>query len=407
MDMLVRNSSFTEEANLSLLVYELLGNAGVCINGSDPWDMKVHDPKTYEKIISKWSLGLGESYMDGLWDCDQLDVMLTKLLKFDLNDRVHGLAKARYALEILKARIINLQSKKRVFQVADKHFDIGNDVFELMLDPFMMYSCGYWENAKTLAQAQEDKLNLICKKLKLKYGEKLLDIGCGWGGLAEYAAKHYGVDVIGITISKEQQQHAIDRCQGLPVDIQLLDYRDLIGKFDKIVSVGMFEHVGQKNYSTFFQTVSRLLKDDGIFLLHTIGSDVTVLRTDPWIDRYIFPNGKIPSASEITQTIENVFLIEDWHNFGQDYDKTLMAWHQKFIENWSKISAKYGERFYRMWTYYLLGCAAFFRSRQGQLWQIILTKKSHQDTYRSIRSNSASSFDNYQPFVSFGYKNTN
>jgi cyclopropane-fatty-acyl-phospholipid synthase len=345
--------------------------------------------------------------MDGLWDCDQLDVMLTKLLKFDLNDRVHGLAKARYALEILKARIINLQSKKRVFQVADKHYDIGNDVFELMLDPFMMYSCGYWENAKTLAQAQEDKLNLICKKLKLKYGEKLLDIGCGWGGLAEYAAKHYGVDVIGITISKEQQQHAIDRCQGLPVDIQLIDYRDLIGKFDKIVSVGMFEHVGQKNYSTFFQTVSRLLKDDGIFLLHTIGSDVTVLRTDPWIDRYIFPNGKIPSASEITQTIENVFLIEDWHNFGQDYDKTLMAWHQKFIENWSKISAKYGERFYRMWTYYLLGCAAFFRSRQGQLWQIILTKKSHQDTYRSIRSNSASSFDNYQPFVSFGYKNTN
>ncbi len=392
MDMLVQNPSFTEDASSAQLVNELLRNAGVCINGSNRWDMRVHDSGVYEQILSKWSLGLGESYMEGLWDCEQLDEMLTKLLKFDLNDQVQGLAKARYAFELLKARLINLQSKKRAFQVAHQHYDIGNDVFELMLDPFMMYSCGYWENAKTLAKAQEDKLDLICKKLQLKYGDKLLDIGCGWGGLAEYAAKHYGVEVLGITISKEQQRIAIERCQGLPVNIQLIDYRDLVGKFDKIVSVGMFEHVGEKNYPIFFQTVSCLLKDDGIFLLHTIGSDVTVLRTDPWINRYIFPNGKIPSAAEITQTVENIFLIEDWHNFGQDYDKTLMAWHQKFTENWSKISAKYGERFYRMWTYYLLGCAAFFRSRQGQLWQIILTKKSHLDTYRSIRLNAALRF---------------
>lgn len=385
MDMLIRNTSVADSANSALLINELLRNAGVFINGSNPWDMKVHDSRVYEQIISKWSLGLGESYMNGFWDCDQLDVMLTKLLTFDLNDRIHGLAKARYALEVLKSRIINLQSKKRSFQVVHNHYDIGNDVFELMLDPLMIYSCGYWENAKTLAQAQEDKLELICKKLKLKYGEKLLDIGCGWGGLAEYAAKYYGVEVTGITISKEQQQHAIERCHRLSVKILLIDYRDLIGKFDKIVSVGMFEHVGEKNYPTFFETVSRLLKDDGIFLLHTIGSDVTVMRTDPWIDRYIFPNGKIPSAKEISQTIENIFLIEDWHNFGQDYDKTLMAWYKKFIENWPKISTKYGQRFYRMWTYYLLGCAAFFRSRQGQLWQIVLTKKSHQGTYRSIR----------------------
>ena len=171
----------------------------------------------------------------------------------------------------------------------------------------------------------------------------------------------------------------------MPVQIELIDYRDLVGKFDKIVSVGMFEHVGEKNYSTYFGVVDRLLADEGLFLLHTIGSDVTISRTDPWIDRYIFPNGRIPSMIEISRSIEDILLVEDWQNFGQDYDKTLMSWHSNFTANWSQISSKYNDRFYRMWSYYLLSCAAFFRSRQGQLWQIVLSKRARTSTYRSIR----------------------
>jgi cyclopropane-fatty-acyl-phospholipid synthase len=374
-----------EEQRSPKILQELFNEAGVSINGPNPWDMQVHDPITYSEILSKWSLGMGESYMNGYWDCKKLDQMLTKLLRCDLNMHVQGIAKARFALEVLRARLINLQSKSRAFQVGKEHYDIGNDVFELMLDPQMMYSCGYWEHANTLAEAQEHKLELICKKLQLKPGERLLEIGCGWGGLAAYAAKNYGVEVLGITVSKEQQQLAIERCQGLPVQIELIDYRDLVGQFDKIVSVGMFEHVGEKNYLIYFQTVNSLLSDDGLFLLHSIGSDVTISRTDPWIDRYIFPNGKIPSPMEVGRSIEGIFLIEDWQNFGQDYDKTLMAWHENFTKNWQQISSKYDQRFYRMWTYYLLSCAAYFRSRQGQLWQIMLSKRARSQTYRSIR----------------------
>ena len=375
---------YVEQSSPKIL-QELFDEAGVCINGPNTWDLQVHDPITYSEILSKWSLGMGESYMNGHWDCKKIDQMLTKLLSCDINMRVQGIAKIRFALEVARARLLNLQSKSRAFLVGEKHYDIGNDVFELMLDPQMIYSCGYWENAHSLAEAQEHKLQLICEKLQLKPGEKLLEIGCGWGGLAAYAAKHFGVEVLGITVSKEQQQLAIQRCHGLPVQIELIDYRDLVGKFDKIVSVGMFEHVGEKNYLIYFQTVNRLLTDNGLFLLHSIGSDVTISRTDPWIDRYIFPNGKIPSPIEVGRSIEGVFLIEDWQNFGQDYDKTLMAWYENFTKNWKQISSKYDQRFYRMWTYYLLSCAAFFRSRQGQLWQIILTKRSRSETYRSIR----------------------
>ena len=147
----------------------------------------------------------------------------------------------------------------------------------------------------------------------------------------------------------------------------------------------MFEHVGLKNYLNYFKHAERLLTDDGIFLLHTIGSDVSVKSTDPWIDKYIFPNGRIPSAAEICQSSENLFLVEDWHNFGQDYDKTLMAWYENFVNSWPSISLNYSPRFFRMWSYYLLSCAGFFRSRQGQLWQIIFSKRTRQTCYRSKR----------------------
>ena len=367
------------------ILAELFGQAGIEINGARPFDIQVLDPRVYRAILAHWSLGLGESYMDGFWDCERLDELITRLLSANLYDRAKGPARLRLWGHVLRARLLNLQSSARAFQVGEHHYNIGNDLFERMLDPLMIYSCAYWERATHLAQAQRDKLDMICKKLDLRPGERLLDIGCGWGGLAQYAAKHYGVHVHGVTVSSEQRRHALVRCAGLPVTIDLVDYRELRGTYDKIVSVGMFEHVGLKNYLSYFDAVHRLLAEQGVFLLHTIGADITAPSTDPWIDRYIFPNGKIPGPSELVAALEGRFLIEDWHNFGPDYDRTLMAWDANFVTRWPEIGAGYSQRFFRMWRYYLLACAGYFRSRQGQLWQLVLTKQSRRSPYRSFR----------------------
>ncbi|HBQ80645.1 MAG TPA: cyclopropane fatty acyl phospholipid synthase, partial [Erwinia persicina] len=271
------------------------------------------------------------------------------------------------------ARLTNLQSRKRAWIVGKEHYDLGNDLFTRMLDPYMQYSCGYWKQASTLEEAQQAKLQMICEKLQLEPGMLLLDIGCGWGGLAEYAARHFNVSVVGVTISAEQQKLAQARCEGLDVTIQLQDYRDLNQQFDRIVSVGMFEHVGPKNYATYFDVVNRNLKPDGIFLLHTIGANKTDNNVDPWIDKYIFPNGCLPSVRHIADASEPFFVMEDWHNIGADYDLTLMQWYQRFLDAWPELSDKYGERFKRMFTYYLNACAGAFRARDIQLWQVVFT----------------------------------
>lgn len=364
---------------------KLAQQAGVKFNGDAPWDIQVHSDEVYQRILTQGSLGFGESYMDGLWDCLYLDQLFHRLLSINIEEKLAGWGRFHLMVQIMRHRLFNLQSSKRAFQVGEQHYDIGNDVFEAMLDPTMSYSCGYWYQAEDLQQAQINKLDMICRKLQLKPGEKLLEIGCGWGGLAHYAAKHYGVEVLGITISKQQQKLAQERCAGLPVEIALVDYRDLDGEYDKIVSVGMFEHVGEKNYPVYFDTVNRLMKSDGLFLLHTIGIYKTIHRVDPWIDKYIFPNGDLPSAEQISSVLNQRLIIEDWHNFGHDYYLTLMAWWKNFEASWPTISAQYDERFYRMWKYYLHSCAGFFKARQGQLWQIVLSKRSRADIYRSVR----------------------
>lgn len=368
-----------------VMIRALAAEAGIAINGNAPWDIRVMDEDVYRLILTKGSLGFGEAYMDGMWECERLDQLIHRLLSSEVDKKIDSWARLQLLGEILRHRLFNLQSSQRAFQVGEQHYDIGNDVFEAMLDPTMSYSCGYWHNAAGLRDAQQKKLDLICRKLELKSGERVLEIGCGWGGLARYAAEHYGVEVVGITVSKEQQHFAQARCAGLPVSIELMDYRDLGEQFDKVVSVGMFEHVGSKNYAVYFDTVHRTLKDDGLFLLHTIGNAVTSPKTDAWIDKYIFPNGKLPSAKEMASAVEGRFLIEDWHNFGSDYDHTLMAWWENFELAWPFLEAKYGKRFYRMWKYYLLSCAGYFRSRQGQLWQLVLSKPERGDVYRSVR----------------------
>jgi cyclopropane-fatty-acyl-phospholipid synthase len=367
------------------ILTSLLGKADVVINGDRGWDIQVVDQAVYKRVFSSWSVGFGESYMDGQWDCEQLDELFTRLLRTDIESAAVGISKVRLLFEHLRHRFFNLQSKDRAFQVGERHYDAGNDVFEAMLDSRMIYSCGYWEHAKDLEQAQFDKLDMICRKLKLRPGETLLDIGCGWGGLAKFAAERYGAQVTGVTVSKQQLTLAKERCKGLPVTLILQDYRELRGRFDKIVSVGMFEHVGPKNYEVYFDTVKRLLAPGGLFLLHSIGLATTSQGTDPWLDKYIFPNGKLPSARQISAAVEGRFIIEDWHNFGQDYDRTLMAWWDRFDQAWPRLESRYNQRFYLMWKYYLLCCAGFFRSRQGQLWQLVLTHAERSETYRSVR----------------------
>ncbi|MFZ9406570.1 MAG: cyclopropane fatty acyl phospholipid synthase [Burkholderiaceae bacterium] len=363
----------------------LLDIADVRIQGDRPWDLQIHHPDTLVRILSRGSLGLGESYMDGWWDCDQLDEFFARVLHAKLDEQVSG---ARMAWLALRARLFNLQTERRAWQVGREHYDLGNELFEGMLDPFMAYSCGYWAQATTLDDAQEAKLDLVCRKLGLKPGMTLLDIGCGWGSLMRFAAKHYGVQCTGLTISREQADWGKARARELPVQFELTDYRSFNThgeqRFDRIASIGMFEHVGHKNYSAYFACARRSLSEDGLFLLHTIGKNRSGASIDPWTEKYIFPNGALPSVTELAEASEPMFVLEDWHNFGADYDRTLMAWHERFEVLWPSLKDRYGDRFGRMWRYYLLSCAGTFRARSNQLWQVVLSPRGVGGGYRRV-----------------------
>jgi cyclopropane-fatty-acyl-phospholipid synthase len=335
-------------------------------------------------VLAGGSLALGDAYVDGWWDVKSLDQFFDRLLSARLQKEISF----SWPLFWVAATsfLFNLQSKSRAFEVGEKHYDIGNDVYEAMLDKRMVYTCGYWRNAKNLNDAQEAKLNLVCKKIGLKKGDHVLDIGCGWGSFLQFAAEEYQAKGTGLTVSKNQAILAKDRCHGLPIEFKLQDYRDMKGQtFDHIISLGMFEHVGPKNYRTYMEKAYESLKDNGLFLLHTIGSNISVVSTDPWIEKYIFPNGILPSIKQIGKSIEGLFVMEDWHNFGADYDKTLMAWFENFDAHWDELKHNYSDRFYRMWKYYLLCMAGAFRSRNMQLWQIVLSKKGVRGGYKSIR----------------------
>ncbi|UZJ38539.1 MULTISPECIES: cyclopropane fatty acyl phospholipid synthase [unclassified Prosthecochloris] len=348
----------------------LLASAGIQINGPNPWDIRVLDSRFYKRVITESHLGIGESYMDGWWECDALDDFFYKVLRAKLDKKVSQLTRV---LSNLAGVLINLQNPSRAFRVGETHYNIGNDLYEAMLDKHMLYSCGYWKGADNLDQAQENKLRLIFNKLQLEPGMKVLDIGCGWGGAARFAAEQYGVSVTGVTVSSEQVKKAEELGQNLPVDISLTDYRDIQGTYDRIYSIGMFEHVGVKNYRQFFKITSQCLKDDGLFLLHTIGSKRSSMNTDKWTHKYIFPNSMLPSAKQITTASEGLHVMEDWHAFGNDYYKTLKAWHTNFEHHWPDLKQAYDERFYRMWRYYLLSAAGSFRARNVQLWQILFS----------------------------------
>ncbi|MBS3174875.1 cyclopropane fatty acyl phospholipid synthase [Candidatus Woesearchaeota archaeon] len=361
---------------------ELLSLADIKINGKRASDLKIYNEKFYQRVFAEGSLGFGESYMDGWWDCKEIDEMINKVFLAQLNKKFIS---PLMILAAAKARVINMQTKTRSKIVAEQHYDLGNEFYGKMLGKTMQYTCAYWKNAKNLDQAQLNKLDLICKKLNLKKGDKVLELGCGWGYFAKYAAENYGCEVTAYNISEEQVKYARELCKGLPVKIIKADYREAIGMYDKVASIGLCEHIGYKNYRSFMGLVNKHLKSNGLFLLHTIGGNKSVTHTDAWIEKYIFPNSMLPSVAQLSTAMEGLFVLEDWHNFGNDYDKTLMVWNENFEKNWDKFNEEYGKRFYRMWRFYLLSCAGSFRSRKNQLWQLVLSKGGIPGGYKSIR----------------------
>lgn len=354
------------------VIRELLALAEVEANGSSPWDIQVHDDRFYARVLSDASLGLGETYMDGWWDCPAIDELICRILKAHLDEKVKN--ETRYLYQAARARLFNRQSSSRAYEVGIKHYDLGNDLYRAMLDKRLNYTCAYWKNAKNLDEAQEAKLDLVCKKINAAPGMKILELGCGWGSFARYAAETYGVSVLGVTVSKEQVALGMELCKGLPVELRLQDYREVQGTFDAVISIGVMEHVGYKNYHSYMEVVDRCLKKDGIAFVHTIGGNQTTTNGDPWSDKYIFPNGMLPSIAQMGAAMESRFVMEDWQNMGPHYDPTLMAWHANFEKAWCDLKTKYGDRFYRMWRYYLLSSAGAFRARNQQLWQIVFTR---------------------------------
>jgi len=370
------------EDSLKARAIELLARAGIEVDGPATTDIRVHDPRLYARVFAHGSLGLGEAYMEGWWDAVDLPGFFTRVLRAQLD---RDLKTLDTLIAHLKARFINLQRGEHAFEIGKAHYDRGNDLFNAMLGKRLVYSCGYWAQADNLDDAQEAKLDLVCRKLRLEPGMRVLDIGCGWGEALKYAAERYGVSGVGITVSQEQAEYARRLCEGLPIEIRLQDYHDVDEVFDAVYSIGMFEHVGGKNYRAYFETVRRCLKPDGLSVLHCIGSNGAPAQPDPWIEKYIFPNSMIPAASQVTAALEDLFVVEDWHNFGADYDRTLMAWMANFEAAWPELSRQYDETFHRMWIFYLATSAAVFRSRRDQLWQLTLSPEGVPGGYRVPR----------------------
>ena len=354
------------------LCRELLASAGVTVGGDQPWDVAVHDERLWSRILRDGTLGAGESYVEGWWDVPALDQFIDRVQRIQLGDNL----RENWAVlpHVLRARGLNLQSITRAFGNGQRHYDIGNDLYEAMLGPTMSYTCASWTHAKTLDEAQRAKHELVCKKLGVTRGMRILDLGCGWGGFAAHAAEHYGAHVTGITVAKEQVAWAREKYDHLSVDIRLDDYRKAAGSYDAVVSIGLMEHVGPKNYRGYMEVVDRCLAPGGVAFVHTIIGNRARAHIEPWFDRYIFPNAVLPTLPQLVAATDGMFVVEDIHNMGEDYDPTLMAWWQNFDAAWPSLRARYGDVFYRMWKYYLLASAGAFRSRSQQLAQMVMTR---------------------------------
>ena len=364
------------------LVREFFADADIRLDGPRPSDIQVHDERFYPRVFHQLSQGFGESYVDGWWDCERLDLLMEQINRVDLQTRVVSWSQR---FHYLRGRLFNMQRPGRAWQVGERHYDIGNDLYRAMLGPRMIYSSCCWAEAESLEQAEEAKLDLICRKLQLQSGMRVLDIGCGWGGFAQWAVDKYDVEVVGITVSREQAELARELCRDRPIEIRLEDYRDVQGRFDRIASIGMIGHVGHRNYRTLMQVAERCLAPDGLFFIHTMGTNRSTTAADPWIDAYIFPNGMAPSIAQLGSAIENIFVMEDWQNISTDYHKTGMAWLERFERAWPTLADRYDEPFRRMWRFYLCFFSAAFAARTLQTWDVVLSKPGGRGRYVAPR----------------------
>lgn len=361
----------------------LLCDAGIVVNGPDPWDLQVHSEEMWTRLFAQGTLGFGEAYMDGLWDCADIAEFINRIIR----NRVHAKLRLTPNLvwQIAKAKLFNMQSVPLSRRVATIHYS-ETDAYRASLDNRMTGSCGYWpEGVTTLDDAQEAKLDLVCRKIGLKPGQLVWDIGCGWGAFMGFAAEKYGARCVGVTVSPDQAAYGRERYKHLPVEFRVQDYREFDGKADHVVSMGMFEHVGHKNHRTYFEKARQVIKDDGLFMLHTIGQRDSSDTIDPWLEKYIFPGGVIPSMAQIGEAIDGLWTVVDVHNIGPDYDKTLCAWYDNFERKWTRRGTPEGERFFRLWKYYLLVCAGGFRARGLQVWQFVLSPTGVPEGYRFAR----------------------
>jgi cyclopropane-fatty-acyl-phospholipid synthase len=353
---------------------ELLAAAGITVDGPNPWDVQIHDERVWSRVLRDGTLAAGEAYVEGWWDSRALDQTIHRLQRVKAVDAMRE--NWMIVPQLLKARLLNLQTVRRAFASGQHHYDIGNDLYEAMLDRRMLYTCALWSTgARTLEEAQEAKLDLVCRKISARPGMRVLDLGCGWGGFAAYAAERYGVEVIGLTVSREQVRFAKEHYAHLPIDIRLDDYRNASGTYDAVVSIGLMEHVGPKNYRSYMELADRCLAPGGVAFVHSIGGNRARGHIDPWFDKYIFPNSALPSLAQLVAAMEGIFIPEDVHNIGEDYDPTLMAWFERFDAAWPELRDRYDERFYRMWKFYLLASAGSFRARAQQLFQIVMTRR--------------------------------
>jgi cyclopropane-fatty-acyl-phospholipid synthase len=352
------------------LMRDLLGRAGVTVGGDAPWDIQIHDDRVYPRVLRDGTMAVGEAYVEGWWDSPALDQMLERIIRarvdLELRDSWVLLAHA------VRARIFNRQAV-RAFEVGERHYDVGNDLYDAMLGRRMMYTCAYFKDTDNLDAAQEAKLDLVCRKIGLRRGMRVLDLGCGWGGFAAFAAENYGASIVGYTVSREQVAWIKERYAALPIDVRHDDYRKATGQFDAVVSIGLMEHVGPKNHRAYMEQAARCLLPGGIAFIHTIGGSRARTQIDPWFEKYIFPNAVIPALGQLATSMEEILVPEDIQNIGPHYDRTLMAWWANFDAAWPRLRDKYGERFYRMWKYYLLASAAEFRARHHNLYQIVAT----------------------------------
>lgn len=366
---------------------QLLRAADIEIGGDRPWDIQVHDERLYRSVLAQGSLGAGEAYMDGWWDAEALDQCFTRIQRARLDRELRAPSTLWH---ILLSWLVNRQNRRRSRQVAEQHYDLPTRLYEAMLGPTMQYTCAYYgaegHQAKTLDEAQRNKLALVAAKLHIEPGMRVLELGGGFGELARYLADEHGCKVVSYNISRRQVEYARGLCESLPVEIRQQDYRDAAresGRYDRVVSVGLMEHVGPDNYRGFFELIKARLKPGGLALVHTIGGNESRSAADRWISKYIFPGGVIPSEAQITGAKEGLFVLEDWHNFGPDYDRTLVAWEANFLAAWPELKESEGldERFFRMWRYYLNMSAGAFRARGLNLWQMVF---SHGDVPRYV-----------------------